>query len=154
MNQQITPLAPPTSQFQPMNPDLVDKPDWLVGQAVTSIVSPDHKTLLVLTSGFNRVCNTNSPVYYGPDSGEYVFVYDISAPTPVKTQVMTISNAFAGIAFDPSGTAFYVPGDVVQASGLGDMVHVFTSSAGVWAEPMASAGPRPPATVLRSSTSQ
>ena len=134
MNQQITPLAPPTSQFQPMNPDLVDKPDWLVGQAVTSIVSPDHKTLLVLTSGFNRVCNTNSPVYYGPDSGEYVFVYDISAPTPVKTQVMTISNAFAGIAFDPSGTAFYVPGDVVQASGLGDMVHVFTSSAGVWGE--------------------
>ncbi len=61
MGQQITPLAPQGSRFEPMNPDLPDKPDWLAGQAVTTVVSPDHKTLLVLTSGYNRVFNTRRP---------------------------------------------------------------------------------------------
>ena len=55
MNQQIAPLAPPGSVFQTLNPGLPDKPDWLAGQAVTTVVSPDKKTLLVLTSGYNRV---------------------------------------------------------------------------------------------------
>ena len=90
MGQQITPLAPPGARFEPMNPDLADQPDWLAGQAVTTVVSPDHKTLLVLTSGYNRVFNTDdAPDAYGtlfnwPDSNEYVFIYDISTPTPVK----------------------------------------------------------------------
>src|SRR5271169_3075801 len=65
MGQQITPLAPLESRFQPLNPDLPYDPaflagqGWLAGQAVTTLVSPDHKTLLVLTSGYNRVSNTN-----------------------------------------------------------------------------------------------
>ena len=59
LGQQITPLAPPNSRFEPMNPDLPDNPAWLAGQAVTTVVSPDGKTLLVLTSGYNRVYNAN-----------------------------------------------------------------------------------------------
>lgn len=55
MGQQITPTAPPGARFVTMNPDLVDKNTWLAGQAVTSVVSPDRKTLLVLTSGYNRI---------------------------------------------------------------------------------------------------
>jgi hypothetical protein len=55
MGQQITPLAAPEARFEALNPDLADLPDWLAGQAVTSVVSPDGKTLLVLTSGYNRV---------------------------------------------------------------------------------------------------
>jgi len=61
MGQQITPLVPQGSRFVPMNPDLSDKPAWLAGQAVTTVVSPDHKTLLVLTSGYNRVFNSPPP---------------------------------------------------------------------------------------------
>ena len=61
MGQQITPLAPQDSRFETLNPDLPDNPAWLAGQAVTTVVSPDHKTLLVLTSGYNRFYNTNSP---------------------------------------------------------------------------------------------
>jgi YVTN family beta-propeller protein len=132
MNQQITPLAPQGSQFQSLNPELADNPDWLAGQAVTTAVSPDHKTLLILTSGYNRVYTATATAPYpwnGPDSYEYVFVYDISAATPVKKQVLKVANTYNGIVFDPSGTAFYVPG------GVDDNIHIFALGAnGVWAE--------------------
>ncbi|MFH0801600.1 MAG: phosphoesterase [bacterium] len=130
MGQQITPLAPRDSRFEPLNPDLPEKPGWLAGQAVTTVVSPDHKTLLVLTSGYNRFYKTNTPLPSFPDSNEYVFIYDISTPTPVKKQVVTVPNTYNGIVFDPSGKAFYVAG------GGDDNVHIFTLSAdGTWGEP-------------------
>ncbi|MGD0015274.1 MAG: bifunctional YncE family protein/alkaline phosphatase family protein, partial [Bryobacteraceae bacterium] len=133
MGQQITPLAPPDSRFESLNPDLADRPDWLAGQAATSVVSPDRKTLLVLTSGYNRVFALGVPPppypWSAPDSNEYVFIYDISTPAPVKTQVVQIANSYHGMVFDPSGTAFYVAG------GQSDVVHIFTrSAAGTWAE--------------------
>jgi soluble P-type ATPase len=83
MGQQITPLAPQGSRFDMLNPDLSDRPDWLASQAATSVVSPDRKTMLVLTSGFNRVYSLGVPAppypWYTPDSNEYVFIYDISS---------------------------------------------------------------------------
>ena len=143
MGQQITPLAPLGSRFESLNPDLPDRPDWLAGQAVTSVVSPDHKTLLVLTSGYNRVYRLGVPAppfpWYVPDSNEYVFIYDISTPTPVKKQVAQIANSYSGIVLDPSGTAFYVAG------GGSDDVHIFTliapsaGAAPIWAEATGSA---------------
>jgi YVTN family beta-propeller protein len=129
MGQQITPTAPTGSRFESLNPGLLDKPSWLAGQAVSTVVSPDKKTLLVLTSGFNKVYASNSPKPRkpDPDSNEYVFIYDISAPMPVKKQVVQIPNSYNGIAFDPSGTAFYVPGCA------NDVVHVVTQNAdGSW----------------------
>jgi YVTN family beta-propeller protein len=130
MGQQITPLAPADSRFEALNPALPDRPDWLAGQAVTTVVSPDHGTLLVLTSGFNRVFNTPTSVPYLPDSYEYVFIYDISTGTPVKKQVVKIPNSYNGIVFDPSGAAFYVAG------GADDNVHIITRGAdGTWSEP-------------------
>ncbi|MCX5973266.1 MAG: phosphoesterase, partial [Coprothermobacterota bacterium] len=156
MGQQITPLAPQGSHFEPLNPDLADNPAWLAGQAVTTVVSPDKKTLLVLTSGFNRVYRTDAVngvlpqdaygAYFNwPDSQEYVFIYDISTNVPIKKQVVTVPNTYNGIVFDPSGTAFYVSsgmGDFPYTStGIfnpvqsgGDNVHIFTLSAtaGTW----------------------
>ena len=150
MGQQITPLAPQGSRFVPLNPDLADNPDWLAGQAVTTVVSPDQKTLLVLTSGYNRVFNpdgADAGQIDWPDSNEYVFIYDISTPTPVKKQVVKIPNTYNGIVFDPSGTAFYVSG------GADDNVHIFTRSAGgTWGEQsrksVARLGPLPRAMAL------
>jgi hypothetical protein len=55
LNQQITPLAPNNSNFQSLIPGLPDYPNWQAGQAVTTVVSPDGNTLLILTSGFNRI---------------------------------------------------------------------------------------------------
>src|SRR5271157_4012232 len=129
MSQQITPLAPKDSRFETLNPDLSDHPTWLAGQAVTTVVSPDHKTLLVLTSGYNRLYNTNTPVPHWPDSNEYVFIYDISTATPVKKQVVQIPNTYNGIVFDPSGKAFYVSGC------SDDNIHVVALNAtGTWEE--------------------
>jgi len=132
LNQQITPLAPNNSNFQSLIPGLPNYPNWQAGQAVSSVVSPDGKTLLVLTSGFNRIylanngSNPDSTAYDYPNSQEYVFIYDISQGAPLQKQVVTIPNSYSGIVFDPiidntptdvnygRSTAFYV------SSGSGD----------------------------------
>lgn len=93
-------------------------------------MSPDGKTLLILTSGFNLNLAVDGS-YQAQDSGEYVFVYDISTPrTPVKAQVVQLVNgrAFDGIIWSPDGFAFYVAG------GADDNVHTFTQTGGTWAE--------------------
>jgi DNA-binding beta-propeller fold protein YncE len=143
MGQQITPLAPQGSQFQGLNPGLVPPAqDWLASQAVTSVVSPDHKTMLVMTSGYNRFnINNNQPTtgatsWYAPDSNEYVFIYDISNSTPVQKQAAQIATTYSGITFDPSGSAFYVGGCAY------DVIHVVTrDAAGVWADQLTQALP-------------
>src|SRR5215469_18891331 len=125
--QRITPLVPTGSTFEPLNPGLPDNPQYLAGQAVTSIVSPDGKTLLVLTSGFNRVLGADGKTIPA-DSNQYIFVYDISHQKPVKKQVIQIANTYSGIVFNPSGTAFYVAG------GVDDNVHAYSLENGDWAE--------------------
>ena len=126
--QQITPLAPTGARFLPLNPGLTDNPEYLAGQAVTSVVSPDGKTLLVLTSGYNLLKNADGAVVPG-DSTQFVFVFDISQYQPAQKQVIRIPNTFSGMVFDPSGTAFYVSG------GVNDNVHIFVLQAnGLWAE--------------------
>jgi DNA-binding beta-propeller fold protein YncE len=141
LGQMITPTAPYDSTFEPLVPGaavLPQYPNWQVGQAVTTVVSPDGHTLLILTSGYNRIFQPLGAGYYGygvnpdhtafdyPNSKEYVFIYDISQGTPVQKQVVTIPNSYNGIVFDPTidttptdtnfgkSTAFYV------SSGSGD----------------------------------
>ena len=41
MEQKLTPLAPKKASFEPLNPGLADFPDYVAGQAVTTVVSPD-----------------------------------------------------------------------------------------------------------------
>src|SRR5262249_54699462 len=98
----ITPEAAPGSLFQPLNPGLPDDPSFIVGQAVTTAVSPDGKTLLVLTSGFNSQNFTSGPNQGSTnpaESNEYIFVFDISGHKPLQNQVIQIPNAFDGLAF-------------------------------------------------------
>jgi DNA-binding beta-propeller fold protein YncE len=126
--QQITPLAPTGSSFVPLNPGLADNPQYLAGQAVTSLVSTDGKTLLVLTSGYN-LPHDSSGHAIPADSTQFVFVYDISAHKPVQEQVIQVPNTYSGIVFDPSGTTFYVSG------GVDDNVHSYAlGSNGQWTE--------------------
>jgi YVTN family beta-propeller protein len=98
---------------------------------VSSVISPDGKTLLVLTTGYNLANYTSGPSAgnrNAADSNEYVFVYDISLGVPIQKQVILVANTYSGIAFDPSGIRFYVAG------GVNDNVHVFTLQAGKWIE--------------------
>jgi DNA-binding beta-propeller fold protein YncE len=127
-----------------LNPGLSDNPRYTAGQAVTSVVSPDGKTLLVLTSGYNLVNYASGPnegSLNPADSNEYVFIYDISHDLPVQKQVIQVPNTYNGIAFDPSGTAFYVGGgvgvEVEEVDGISiyaDDVHAYALAAGVWTE--------------------
>jgi YVTN family beta-propeller protein len=123
----ITPSAAPGSTFQPLNPGLTDAPAYTVGQAVSTVVSPDGNTLLILTSGYNQLYDSSGTFSPG-DSEEYVFVYDISGAAPVQKQVVKVTNTYMGIAFSPDGTHFYVGG------GIDDVVHGYAQSGGTWSE--------------------
>src|SRR5262249_31178460 len=103
--QEITPTAPRGSRFVLLNPGLVQNPNWIAGQPVTTVASPDGKTLLVLTSGYNRVNGPNG-ARIAAASNEYVFVFDVTQPVPVQKQVIQVPNTYTGIVFHPSGDAF------------------------------------------------
>ncbi len=127
----ITPNAAPGSVFSHLTTSLPDFSVYTPDGAETTVVSPDGNTLLILTSGYNLMEYSDGSDS-GPDSGEFVFVYDISAPvTPVETQVVFLSDfdeTFDGIVWAPNGSAFYVGG------GGNDNVHTFTLQNGLWAE--------------------
>src|SRR5215831_7491805 len=124
----ITPDAAPGSVFQPLTVALPDYPEYQADSAETTAISPDGKTLLILTSGFNL--NLDSNGHFQPaDSSEFVFVYDISAPAvPVKKQVVLVPNAFSGLVWSPDGSRFYVAG------GVNDNLHTYALSNGQWVE--------------------
>jgi YVTN family beta-propeller protein len=124
---QITPLSAPGSKLQNLNPGLPDFPHFIAGQAMSTVISPDAKTLLVLTSGFNRINDTTGKVIESA-SEEYIFVYDISAGFPKQSQVLKVPNTFAGICFSADGSHFYVSG------GKDDNLHIYSRAAGAWQE--------------------
>ncbi|HXV00443.1 MAG TPA: hypothetical protein VG166_08090 [Caulobacteraceae bacterium] len=121
--QAITPTAAPGAIFQSLNPDLPGDPAYTAGQASALALSPDGRTLLVLTSGFNRVFGSDGKIA-ADRSNEYVFVYDVSGPAPVKRQVLAVPDTFLGLAWAPAGDRFYVSG------GVDDDVLEFVGAAG------------------------
>ncbi len=127
----ITPNAAAGSVFAPLTTSLPDFPVYTPDGAETTVISPDGNTLLILTSGYNLMEYSDGS-YSGPDSGEFVFVYDISTPSaPVETQVVFLSDfdeTFDGIVWAPNGSAFYVGG------GGNDNVHTFIQVGGQWTE--------------------
>ena len=131
--QDLTPLG----TFVALNPGLPDHPEWTADHAVSSLVSPLGDTLLVLTSGYNRIFTNPLPAivpllgaFSRAESPEYVFIYDLTTTTPALKQVVPIPNTYSGIVFDPTGLAFYVSG------GPSDNVHIVTLNAGTgrWSE--------------------
>ena len=125
--QQITPLAPRGARFTYLNPGLAAYPDHVVGQAVTAVASPDHKTLLVLTTGDYGIY-TAKGARDTAASTDWVFVFDITGSLPVQKQAIQLQNTYNGIVFDPTGTVFYVAG------GRDDNMHIFHLTGVVWRE--------------------
>ena len=126
--QQITPTLPPASTFNSLKPALPNAPDLEVGGAVTEALSPDGRTLAVLTTGFNRWRDPKTGQRDPSLGNEYVFLFDVSAGTPVQRQVLELPNTWAGIAFAPDGKSLYVSG------GVDDSVHTFAFDGTHWAE--------------------
>src|SRR5215471_3078303 len=66
----ITPDAAPRSVLMALNPGMPGRRDLSMGEAVTTALSPDGRSLLVLTSGYNKE---------GPQKfSEYVFIFDVT----------------------------------------------------------------------------
>lgn len=128
----ITPTATQGSVFEPLNPDLPSLPRFTVDHPVSTAVSPDGETLLILTSGYNSNFDESGNQIAGL-SDEYIFVYDISPQTllrthgaPLKKQVLHVPNAFVGLAWNPDGKHFYASG------GVNDNVYIFQICAKRW----------------------
>jgi YVTN family beta-propeller protein len=114
----ITPEAARGSKLQYLNPDLPGMPEYLADHPIATALSPNGNTLLVLTSGYNRVSDIKAkPVT--ELSNEYVFVYDARQNPPAKLQVLQVANTYMGIAWAPDGGRFFVSG------GKDDNVHIF-----------------------------
>ena len=137
----ITPTSAPGSSFQQIATGLRSDGNADANGAVTSLLSPDGKTLLVLTSGYNSGFRTENGKkiqfpFLDPVTGQastsmatsfqWVFVYDVSTGQPLKTQQVGFSNTFVGLAWDPSGDRFYVSG------GPDDRVFVYKKSLSGW----------------------
>jgi DNA-binding beta-propeller fold protein YncE len=121
----ITPFAPRGVSYFPLNPHLRRFPSFVAGQPVTIAPSPDGKTLLVLTSGYNRNSGRNGRWIKG-DSEQYIFVFDVSHDVPHQVQVLRIPNTFDGIVWNQAGTAFYASG------GVNDDVYTFARRGDRW----------------------
>ncbi len=170
LGQQITPLAVSHSTFQFLDTgfvvtDPIDTTvpavEWMAGQASSTVVSPDGNTLLVLTSGFNRVYQDGFPFFDPLYSSEYVFIYNIQSGAPIFEQAVPIPNSYHGIVWDTGkdgqgnyNRAFYVSGGMgdapfgtdpipysypdgtPKATNNGDNVHIIRQNAitGLWAQ--------------------
>ena len=139
----ITPTAAPGSSYRLLTAPLPGYPNYVVDHAESSAVSPDGTTMLVLTSGYNLnfAADTNDANDHvdHANSGEFVFVFDISSGKAVQKQVLMIPNGYSGIVWAPSGKQFYVAG------GQDDNVHVFAqNTAGQWIERVSTVAPVAP----------
>ena len=125
--QAITPNAAPGSVFQTLRPDIPGRKNRFVDDAVSTTVSPDGNTLLVLTSGYFLWKNSE-----GHDdkaaSTEYVLVFDVSQGAPRPLQTVSVPRTFGGIVWNPNGQEFYVTG------GPDDVVHSYAKFSNAWAE--------------------
>jgi DNA-binding beta-propeller fold protein YncE len=127
----ITPTALANAVQQPLNPGLTNYPNFVAGQAVKAVVSPDGKTLAILTAGMNSLYypNTASPNLVGTidkaASTQFLFLYDIAGANkskPVLKQVIQQLNAHVGLVWAADSQTLYAAG------GCDDVVYVYSNN--------------------------
>ena len=135
----ITPLAAPGAVFSRLATGLRADGNADATDASALALSPDGKTLLVLTSGYNLKFSDEdgtpiehppiAPKTGGPDldakpgsKAEWVFVYNVRNGAPEKLQQIAIPNTYDGIAWRADGLGFYVSG------GIDDRVYAYAEA--------------------------
>lgn len=132
--QVITPAAAPGSTFERLATGNRQDGTADAAEAVTTALSPDGKTLLVLTSGYNLGFKkedgtpltypvldpvTGQPTSTQDSRAEWVFVFDVSNGSLVKKQQINIPDTYDGLTWAPDGKGFYVSG------GIDDRVYAY-----------------------------
>jgi len=142
----ITPTALPNANQQVLNPGLAlpyfatNYPNFVAGEAIKAVVTPDGKTLAILTAGQNSLYFPNTCEPGTPNcsvgkldtsaSTQFLFLYDISGAnktSPVLKQVIQQPNAHAGLVWSPDSQTLYAAG------GCDDAVYVYTYNGGSFA---------------------
>ena len=142
----ITPTALPNANQQLLNPGLAlpyfatNYPNFVAGEAIKAVVTPDGKTLAILTAGQNSLYFPNTCEPGTPNcsvgkldtaaSTQFLFLYDISGAnktSPVLKQVIQQPNAHAGLVWSPDSKTMYAAG------GCDDAVYVYTNNGGSFA---------------------
>ncbi|KUZ16524.1 hypothetical protein WI28_07105 [Burkholderia diffusa] len=125
----VTPLAVRGAVQQFLNPGLPAYPHFVAGEAVRSQLSPDGKTLAIITAGQNSLYKPDGSVDTAA-STQFIFLYDVAGANktrPVLRQVLQQTNAFVGLAFSHDGSKLYATG------GSDDVVYVYAQQGGTWA---------------------
>ncbi|UFP96757.1 beta-propeller fold lactonase family protein [Gloeobacter morelensis] len=138
--QVVTPTAAPGSTYARLSTGLRPDGNADAQGAVKTALSPDGKTLLVLTSGYNQYFSDQTtgellsyPVL-DPTTGlastvtipqaEWVFVFDVSSGALVKKQQINLPNTYNGLVWAPDGKRFYV------SAGIDDRIYVYKFDGG------------------------
>jgi 6-phosphogluconolactonase (cycloisomerase 2 family) len=121
----VTPTAPLTSAVQQLlNPGLANYSNFVAGQAVKAVLSPDGTTLAILTAGMNSLYNASGMVDTAA-STQFLFLYNVAGTnktSPVLKQVIQQLNAHVGLAWAPNSQTLYAAG------GCDDAVYAYTNN--------------------------
>jgi YVTN family beta-propeller protein len=121
----ITPTALPNAVQQELNPGLSNYPNFIAGEAVKAVVSPDGKTLAILTAGMNSLIDSTGLKVDTAASTQFLFLYNIAGAnktSPLLKQVIQQTNAHAGLVWAPNSQTLYAAG------GCDDAVYVYTNN--------------------------
>ena len=132
----ITPTALPNAVEQLLNPGLTNYPNFVAGEAVKAVASPDGKTLAILTAGMNSLyhpntdCSATDPTCLigkvdTAASTQFLFLYDTSGANkskPALKQVIQQLNAHVGLVWAPNSQTLYAAG------GCDDAVYAYTNN--------------------------
>jgi hypothetical protein len=120
----VTPKVLANAVQQDLNPGLPKYPNFVAGQAVKAVVSPDGKTLAILTAGMNSLFDSTGVVDKAA-STQFLFLYDISGAnktSPVLKQVIQQLNAHVGLVWAPDSQTLYAAG------GCDDAVYAYSTN--------------------------
>jgi hypothetical protein len=120
----ITPTALSHAVQQVLNPGLTNYPNFVAGQAVKAVVSPDGTTLAILTAGMNSLFDSNGNVDTTA-STQFLFFYDITGAnkkSPVLKQVIQQPNAHVGLVWASNSQTVYAAG------GCDDAVYAYSNN--------------------------
>ena len=142
----ITPTALPNAVQQDLKPGLAlhnfatNYPNFVAGEAVKAVVSPDGKTLAILTAGMNSLYFPNNCDPGTPNCGvgtldtsastQFLFLYDVSGAnktSPILKQVLQQPNAHVGLVWSPDSKTLYAAG------GCDDAVYAYNNNGGSFA---------------------